>query len=129
MKWVVALTLLSLFIAGCPSPFTIIAKNRENLMELKPGMNKQEVLSVMGTGSVVDSLGNTITNPYRTDAYMTKDGNFYEIIFYHTEEKNNSLYSTADDELTPLVFENDILIGWGWTFLNQNIDKFEIRAR
>ena len=35
----------------------------------------------------------------------------------------------TDDELTPLVFDDGKLIGWGSSFLEVNIQKYEIRIR
>jgi hypothetical protein len=32
----------------------------------------------------------------------------------------------TDDELTPLVIEDGVLAGWGWNFLDQNLEKYRI---
>lgn len=129
MKTRLVILICSIFISSCAGYFDILAKNRNNLLSLSPGMSKQEVLSVMGTKTELDTRGVRFNNPYRVDSVQLDNGDYIEIIFYHTEEKNGNILAVSDDELTPLVLKNSKLIGWGWTFLNQNTYKSELRFR
>ena len=113
------------------------APNRDNLLKLSIGMTKEEAINIMGTKStiaysMVGIYGNIpraveITNPYRSEILQGKDKTF-EVIYYVTDDKNND-GAITDDELTPLIFDNGKLIGWGWSFLKDNVEKYEIRIR
>lgn len=82
-------------------------KNQNMISTLTLGMTKQEVLRALGSEQLtIDSL--TITNPYRSQ--YIKDNK--EVIFYYTQVKKKDK-KVGDDELTPLIFENGILIGIG----------------
>ena len=69
----------------------------------------------------------TATNPYRTETISDGEKTL-EVLYYYTDIKRND-GAITDDELTPLVFDNGRLIGWGWSFLETNIQKYEIRLR
>lgn len=69
-----------------------------------------------------------INNPYRSEIIRGRDGKHYEAICYVTDDKNLD-GAISDDELTPLIFSNNILSGWGWSYLEENVDKHEIRIR
>ena len=52
----------------------------------------------------------------------TDHGTFVEILLYYTERQGANAAIT-NNELTPLVVEDDVLVGWGWSYLEQNADK------
>ena len=90
----------------------------------------------MGEGTCENSFTNTIgqkwifesaTNPYRSEILQGSNETF-EVLYYYTDVKKAD-GAITDDELTPLVFKDKKLIGWGWSFLGQNIEKYEIRIR
>lgn len=136
MKKLIAL-LLCLGLVGCATPLhKSIAPNREHLAKVSIGMTKDEVLKVMGTKSFSTySQGDvfgipsylTITNPYRSEILQGKEKTL-EVVYYVTDVKKDD-NAISDDELTPFVFDNGKLIGWGWSFLNDNTQKYEIRTR
>jgi hypothetical protein len=95
--------------------------NRDNLARLSVGMSKSQVLKVMGARTVETELM-AIKNPYRVETLKASDGKTYEIVSYYTDIKKTD-GTITDDELTPLVFEAGKLIGWGWSFLNQNVSQ------
>jgi len=121
--------------------------NKENLKKLKPGMSIREVLTVMGTetrGSsfpIVEEVGETITdigfsfltssqtvrNPYRTQV-LQHGRNTTEVFYYYTNvtKKDGEI---TDDELTPVVFENGVLVGWGNDFVKECLRGKEFFAR
>lgn len=112
--------------------------NRQHLLKLSIGMNKEEAIRIMGDkpmGANYTEIsshrkitrGITITNPYRSETLQGKDKTF-EVLYYVTDDKASNGVIT-DDDLTPLVFDNGKLIGWGQSFLQDNIQKYEIRLR
>jgi hypothetical protein len=133
-----------------PTEDTVRDHNRERLNMLTVGMTKAEVLKAMGTESIqtykksalpsnkgskkisdeIRALyrGKRINNPYRTEASRTGDGVSVEILFYYTDHQNSD-GAITDDEMTPLVIEDRALAGWGWNYLDQNVEKYRIEPR
>lgn len=118
--------LASVFISGCASLSQIRAENRQKLTGLSVGISKQEILGIMGT-KTVEAEGTVITNPYRTEMYRS-NGHSFELLLYYTDiQKSDG--AITDDELTPLVLMDGKLDGWGWSYWNNVIKKYEIRFR
>ena len=65
-------------------------------------MSKEQVLALLG-------------RPYRTDPSFGK-GTTIEVWFYRTKNKGPNGRRVKGSNLMPLVFENDILSGWGWNY-------------
>ena len=127
MKKLAILLMISFIIStGCASTEQIRAGNRENLMLLSPGMTKAEVLQVMGTETIRVGM-EVITNPYRSEMYQA-GGHTFELLFYYTDIKKTDVAIT-DDELTPIVLKDGKVDGWGWTYWNNLVQKYEIRIR
>ncbi|MBL7157021.1 MAG: DUF3192 domain-containing protein [Candidatus Omnitrophica bacterium] len=138
----VALLCLCLLGCGtlwCDSMKSVRAHNKENLQKLKPGMSIHEVLEIMGTESrgssfpLVEEVGETITdigfsfltssqavrNPYKTKV-LQEGRTTTEVFYYYTDMKNRDGKIT-DSELTPVVFRNGVLVGWGKDFLKKHL--------
>jgi len=138
MKKIAGVFLLCMLIGGCGTGLEQLRlENQQNLVKLSIGMTKQEVMGTMGYKTASDDyLGRvyytpksvlSASNPYRTEILQGKEKTF-EVLYYYTDVKKDD-GAITDDELTPLVFDNGKLIGWGWSFLDQNIQKYEIRFR
>jgi len=142
--FLLGLLLLVMMVSGCvkgPTVSEVTAPNRANLLRLSIGMSKQETLSIMGTdemtafyvppggkgAGLLRRKAITITNPYRSEILQARDKTL-EVVYYVTDVKREDAAIT-DDELTPLVFDNGKLIGWGWSFLVESAKKYEIRIR
>ena len=130
----ILLVVFCLWLTGCTTTDGVRAANREKLLKLSLGMPKEEVMSTMGTktisayGDIFGSGGSSIiNNPYRSEILQGKD-KVFEVLYYYTDVKKRD-DAVTDDELTPLVFDNGKLIGWGWGFLQDNAQKYEIRMR
>ena len=113
-----------LVLAGCSNFFLepielLRARNKENVQKLSTGMSKEAAREVMGTDPA-KGLFQWIYNPHRTETLAGKDGKVYEVLYYYTDLKLRDDKIT-DDELTPLVFEDEKLIGWGYPFLDQRV--------
>jgi len=114
------------------------AVNRANLLKLSLGITKDEAISIMGTkpmnafytelsGKRKITRGVIVNNPYRSETLKGKNKTL-EVVYYATDVKDDD-GAITDDELTPLVFDEGKLIGWGWSFLQNNVKKYEIRMR
>ena len=99
-----------LFLGGCALMKDIRAShNRERLTELKIGMTREEVLEHKG-------------KPWKTEAFV-KDGDTYTVLYYVTQRIPDG--ATTDEEMTPVVFRGQSLIGWGRHFFSDL--RIEIR--
>lgn len=74
-------------------------QNRENITKLTLGLQRSDVLSKMGS-------------PTFTEAFTGENDAQYQILYYRTHRKHGD-GETTKDETTAIVFENDLLIGWG----------------
>ena len=112
--------LILFIIFGCSSTVEQLrTKNRENLLRLSLGMTKFDVLQIMGTETI-----ESVNNPYRVETPKGKDGELYEVLFYNTDKKKKGDLIT-DSELTPLVFKDNALVGWGWAFLSEVVPNYQ----
>lgn len=100
--------------------------NRQNILKLEIGMTKQDATRIMTTRKISWPLLK-ISNPYKSEILKGKSKTF-EVLYYYTDKKRADDV-ISDDELTPLVFDGEILIGWGNLFLSETISKYEIRIR
>lgn len=115
--WVIAV-----WVAGCSTFYLDSADllreaNTENLKRLAPGMDKAVVVQIMGT-EPSKSLFMWIDNPYRSESIVGKDGRTYEVLYYYTDLKQRDDKIT-DDELTPVIFAEGKLVGWGYDVLRK----------
>jgi len=129
--------LLAVALAACATSGSFRANNRMNLLKLSNGMTKPQVLEIMGVGEAkVCCPIHTVTNPHRSEAYQA-GGAAWEILFYYTDKKTETFNTPAgsnagviqDDELVPLVFRDGKLDGWGWSYWNDVVQRYEIRVR
>lgn len=128
MKKIAAVSMLFVLVAGCTSSLDRVrTANRRNLLKLSVGMTKEQALAIMGNKSGGGRFGEpTVNSPYKSEILQGKEKTF-EVLYYYTDVKN-AIYTAnpatiTDDELTPLVFDNGKLIGWGTSFLDSNINK------
>ncbi len=123
----------SLIVGGCATKPSSLGRPMIDIHTIQVGMSHQEVKKILGdkvvtgyeianpavpAGGSSDQLSQskpiTLKNPFRVEIYRTDD-KVCEVAFYFTTLKQQDGVIT-DDELTPLVFANDRLIGRGWQF-------------
>ena len=126
--------LLLALTAGCSSlPTDIRQQNASNLGKLEPGMSRDQVVRVMGTGTetviediyhehrLVDRKPLIVRNPYRSEI-REAGGDRWEILYYYAMPNGMGMgyWDTQYPEgnvpdwfLTPVVLRNGILVGWG----------------
>jgi hypothetical protein len=133
MKKAAVVSILFVLTAGCTSSLDgVRTANRQNLLKLSVGMTKEQALAMMGNKSGGGRFGEpTVNSPYKSEILPGGDKTF-EVLYYYTDVRN-AIYianpsTVHDDELTPLVFDNGKLIGWGADFL-KNIKKLKTGDR
>lgn len=89
------------------SPATVARENRAGLEQLEVGMPIDEVRALMYEGWTT-----TLASPYRQDSFPAADGMRAEVLYYYTNTCDSDGLVT-DDELTPIFFEDGMLVGWG----------------
>lgn len=115
------LAVAGLTVSGCAQGFEQVqSDNRAKLFRLEPGQTRQQVLDEMGTEPQEYNKGafrsdGVVPNPYDSETHVLGGGEI-EILYYATNVSNNDGVIT-NDELTPLVLVDGILVGWGWTYL------------
>lgn len=94
-----AFLILAFFCAGCEScnPYKIAEKNVNNAKQLRIGMTKAEVLTIMG-------------EPLKDEPFSKPD------IWYYYFDCNWLDGLTTEEECFPLIFKDGKLLGWGNRF-------------
>lgn len=101
----------------------------EAIEKLLLGVSREEALALIGRtitvgyelmeGTTDEYRPTTSPNPYRSQQ-ITKGGAVYQVDYYLTRvTKADGVIS--DDELTPLVFQDNKMIGKGWKFFDEKI--------
>jgi len=124
MKFAIIAIVMSICLVGCSSMDSIRTQNRQNMVGLSTGMSKQDVLAVMGTNTIRSAEGGLINNPYRTHIYRSPRHEF-ELLLYYTDENGHDDVIT-DEALTPLVIMDGKLDGWGWSYWNALVQKYDL---
>jgi hypothetical protein len=133
MKKAAIVSILFVLAAGCTSSLDRVrAANRQNLLKLSVGMTKEQALAIMGNKSGGGRFGEpTVNSPYKSEILQSGEKTF-EVLYYYTDIKS-AIYTAnpatiTDNELTPLIFDNGRLVGWGTSFL-EDIKKYKIGDR
>lgn len=139
-RWLRFAALMAAASAACTSAINFREANRRTLQKLHVGMDRSEVLALMGvgehrqfTGSETrgpvgtgrDSMGvmsvqipvggnaPILYDPHRSETYESEDSS-WEVLYYYTHVTRDDGLVT-EDELTPIVLRDGIVTGWGWT--------------
>jgi len=134
----ICLLVFAVMVSGCAAPMTLsqaTALTREMLLKTSVGMSRKKVDNIVGTKpkKVIDPKASndqtfaTFNNPFRSEIIQGNGKNF-EVVFYVTDDiGGDGVFSNED--LTPLVFEEGKMIGWGWGYLVSEDQKFEITVK
>jgi len=117
-----AIMSFALVTAGCGVAihYGLAKKNMANLDRLSAGMTKQEVSNIMGTEGVAGAK-----NPNRRELFKTSSGTIVEVLYYLTHQFG----SEESEKLTPVIFQDDTLVGIGWRMLEETSRKYDITIR
>ncbi|MEW5896008.1 MAG: DUF3192 domain-containing protein [Candidatus Omnitrophota bacterium] len=136
-SFVLLLGMFGVFLAGCaalyeeyevPSADPDPAVRRfVSLHQLQRGLARSEVKALLGEQVIIgyeradrnEQRYKPITrqNPYRIEE-IDKNGKKY-VVDYYLIGINTSDGQVTDDELSPLIFKDGQLAGWGWEFLGK----------
>jgi hypothetical protein len=120
--------MLLLFLGGCGESQNAVStrtSNRDNMTKIALGMTKVDVMAVMGNKTIyiknrIGRTVGTVSNPSKTEAWQTKE-HTYESLYYYTHSEQAQYpfkdFRVLDRELTPIVFQDGKVIGWGSEFL------------
>jgi len=128
---VTAAVVAALMLAGCGRRYYkqyhhLVTANRVHTQSLRLGMDREQVAEVMTDGAFVSYKKIQVTNPYRSEGFALEDGTPVQVLFYLTQIQRKYGRPT-DEELTPLVLEHGRLVGWGWSFLEKNLERYEVK--
>ena len=103
----------------------------DEIRKLLLGVSREEALALIGRttnigyelrqGSTDEYQAVTTPNPQKSEQY-TRGKNVYQVDFYLTRI-NKADGVVTDDELTPVIFESNKLVGKGWDFFKSKIKK------
>jgi hypothetical protein len=117
-------------VSGCAQGFEQIqSENRAKLFRLEVGQTRQQVLEEMGTEPQTFNQGvfrsdGVVPNPYDSETHLVGSTEI-EVLYYVTNVQNKDGV-ISNDELTPLVLVNGILVGWGWPYLDTFTDDNDL---
>jgi hypothetical protein len=118
----------ALALAGCAQPYVkryeaAVATNNRNFETIRLGMTREEVEQRMGSGHLVNYKRVQLRNPWRTEAFRIDRNTQVDILYYVTQ---GYVWQSYDGRhaITPVVFENGKVTGWGWGYLDRNRDHF-----
>lgn len=118
----------------------IRVRNLNSLKKLQVGMTKDNVNAIMGKdrevviegvyyqGRLAGHREVEVSNPYKTEIKEV-GGKTYEMLYYYADmfdmhmgfwDRTYREGQVSDQCLTPLVLEEDRLIGWGREFAEEN---------
>lgn len=93
--------------------------------QIRNGMTYEEVMALMGhevkigfseSETSAESYGAVaMRNPYRIEMLNADDTP--HLVVYFLTQINNSDGQVTDDELTPVVFKDNLMIGQGWGYI------------
>jgi hypothetical protein len=93
---------------------------------LSEGISKDSALKILGEGA---PEGDSLRNIYKHDRYLV-EGAMYDVYLF--DPKNRKAWvdkSVPDKELTPVVFVNNKVEGWGWGDMDELAQKHNIQVR
>ena len=110
--------LLLPYLIGCGIAMGRLAnRNRDDFPRLRPGMTRVEVVEVMGTQSGM------APQPWHCVASHDSSGATIEIWYYLMQHERTGL---EREYLSPVIFQEGIVLGIGWDFLDDVGRHFKV---
>jgi hypothetical protein len=113
----------------------VVNENKRNIMNLSLGITRESANDIMGGIKEFkiknQEGGGSVFNPSKRDLKYDSSGTTIEVLWYVTDflqKAKGGLYETVAEE-TPLVFENNKLIGIGWGFYIDYSKKKQIEIK
>ena len=89
-------------------------------------LQNRETIAGLSPGSNIAGVTAQIVVPEFSEAYLS-EGNRYTVYFYRTHHRRSD-GDTTRNETTPLLFKNDILLGWGESLLAEFHSRLHLIA-
>jgi outer membrane protein assembly factor BamE (lipoprotein component of BamABCDE complex) len=110
MRYALAIVSALLCVSSCNnnsglSTEAIAENNISNLSRISIGMSQSQIASIM-------------RKPYRQESFEYGD-NDYDVWFYITRMTALGQTRMVPQNLTPLVFQDGVLVGWGFGYYNR----------
>jgi len=95
----------------------LASANQSKLAQLSVGMNKNDVIALMGNSTAKTGDG-IVNNPWTVETSVGKDGAQYEALYYVTR-KNQPFTPVRKSLTTGIVLRDGKVVGWGENALQQ----------
>ena len=123
----VGLLIASAILSGCFSAMglrdgsEVTLRNNARIMTLQRGMTPEQVIEHIGPSS-----NSGIPNPFRSEMHPAGDTIFRAFFFY---SGTGLVSSIPNSDLTPVVFKDESLEGWGWSYWERIAKQHNISIR
>jgi hypothetical protein len=95
----------------------LASANQSRLAKLSVGMNKSDVIALMGNSTAKTGDG-IVSNPWTVEASVGSDGAQYEALYYVTR-KNQPFTPVRKSLTTGIVLKDGKVVGWGENAVRQ----------
>ncbi|QZE14050.1 DUF3192 domain-containing protein [Halosquirtibacter laminarini] len=100
--------------SSCSTTGKLRTKNKMNLIKVEAGMSQDEVLALTkGITKTTTEFGQLYNNPYYKTINTLKNGSVVTTLWFYTD-KISADGKINMNELTPVVLEDNSVIGIGW---------------
>ena len=99
----------------------VTLQNNARIMTLQRGMTPEQVIEHIGP-----SNNSRVPNPFRSEMYSAGDDIFTAFFFY---SGTGFVPSIPASDLMPVVFKNESLDGWGWSYWESTAKQYNISIR
>jgi hypothetical protein len=89
---------------------TLAACQDRNIRQLTVGITRDSVIRILGQGA---TSGDSTPNVYREERYLN-NGQWITMLMYTSTGSEEGQSTVPEEELIPVVLQNDTLTGWGW---------------
>ncbi|MDC1106346.1 DUF3192 domain-containing protein [Prolixibacteraceae bacterium] len=103
-----------IIVSSCATTGKLRTYNKIGLAKVQAGMSEEEVLAL--TNKITKStteFGQLYNNPYNKTLTTLKNGDVISTLWFYTD-KISADGQINTNELTPVVFENNQVVGIGW---------------
>ena len=117
----------SAILSGCFAAMGLIdgsevtLRNNARIMTLQSGMTPEQVIEHIGPSS-----NSGIPNPFRSEMHPAGDAIFRAFFFY---SGTGFVSGIPNSDLTPVVFKDGSLEGWGWSYWERIAKQYNISIR
>ncbi len=125
IKKLLAVFMVTTFLAGCSSYGELRDGNRQNLIKVDKGMTKASVIEIMGSKNGNGQSGE-FSNPYKREIIKDRAGNEFDIFYYYTEQIGQKNW---EEGVTPVVFKDGVVVGIGWRYIETSDLNMTVRRR